>query len=66
MFRVGRPQLRPAQRRLRRAVTVADLRSIARRRLPGGVFDYIDGGAEDELTLAANSNAYRRVTFRPR
>jgi L-lactate dehydrogenase (cytochrome) len=66
MFRVGRPQLSPAQRRLRRAVTVADLRSIARRRLPGGVFDYIDGGAEDELTLAANSNAYRRVTFRPR
>jgi L-lactate dehydrogenase (cytochrome) len=66
MFRVGRPQLRPSQRRLRRAVTVADLRSIARRRLPGGVFDYIDGGAEDELTLAANSQAYRRVTFRPR
>jgi L-lactate dehydrogenase (cytochrome) len=66
MFRFGRPQLRPTQRRLRRAVTVADLRSIAKRRLPGGVFDYIDGGAEDELTLAANSEAYRRVTFRPR
>jgi L-lactate dehydrogenase (cytochrome) len=30
------------------------------------VFDYIDGGAEDELTMAANSEAYRRVTFRPR
>ncbi|HUP15770.1 MAG TPA: alpha-hydroxy acid oxidase [Acidimicrobiia bacterium] len=66
MFLVGPPQLRPAQRRLRRSVTVADLRSIARRRLPGGVFDYIDGGAEDELTLAANIHAYRRVTFRPR
>jgi L-lactate dehydrogenase (cytochrome) len=45
---------------------VAALRSIARRRLPRGVFDYIDGGAEDELTLAANVDAYRRVTFRPR
>jgi L-lactate dehydrogenase (cytochrome) len=66
MFRVDRPELRLAKRRLRRAVTVSDLRSIARRRLPGGVFDYIDGGAEDELALAANSQAYRRVTFRPR
>jgi len=34
--------------------------------LPHGVFDYIDGGAEDELTLASNTEAYRRVTFRPR
>jgi L-lactate dehydrogenase (cytochrome) len=45
---------------------VADLRAIARRRLPGGVFDYIDGGAEDELTLESNLEAYRRVQFRPR
>jgi len=45
---------------------VADLRAIARRRLPRGVFDYIDGGAEDELALRSNSDAYRRVTFRPR
>jgi L-lactate dehydrogenase (cytochrome) len=66
MFRWGRPEWRGPQRRLRRAVSVADLRSMAKRRLPGGVFDYIDGGAEDELTLAANSEAYRRVTFRPR
>ena len=66
MFRWGRPEWRGPQRRLRRAASVTDLRSIAKRRLPGGVFDYIDGGAEDELTLAANSEAYRRVTFRPR
>ena len=45
---------------------MADLRAIARRRLPRGVFDYIDGGAEDELALRSNSDAYRRVTFRPR
>ena len=47
-------------------MSVTDLRSIARRRLPRGVFDYIDGGAEDEVTLASNTGAYRRVTFRPR
>lgn len=59
-------ELDPVARRLRHAVSVADLRRLARRRLPRGVFDYIDGGAEDERTLAANSDAYARVTFRPR
>ena len=53
-------------RRLRRAVSVADLRRQARRRLPRGVFDYIDGAAEDERTMAANSAAFARTTFRPR
>lgn len=56
----------PVERRLARVASVADLRRIARRRLPGGVFDYIDGAAEDERTLAANSDAYARATFRPR
>ncbi len=55
-----------AERRLRRAASVADLRRIAKRRLPAGVFDYIDGGAEDERTMAANEAAFARVTFRPR
>src|ERR1700758_185389 len=54
------------QRRLGRAASVDDLRRIARRRLPGGVFDYIDGGAEDERTLAANQAAFASATFRPR
>jgi len=45
---------------------VADLRVLAKRRLPRGVFDYIDGGAEDELALRSNSEAYGRMTFRPR
>lgn len=53
-------------RRLARAANVGDLRRIAKRRLPSGVFDYIDGGAEDELTLRRNRAAYRRVEFRPR
>jgi L-lactate dehydrogenase (cytochrome) len=59
-------ELDPVARRLARAASVADLRAIARRRLPRGVFDYIDGAAEDERTMAANGDAYARRTFRPR
>jgi L-lactate dehydrogenase (cytochrome) len=56
----------PVERRLKRTASVADLRRIAKRRLPGGVFDYIDGAAEDERTLAANERAFAEETFRPR
>ncbi len=56
----------PVARRLSRAADVSDLRAIARRRLPRGVFDYVDGGAEDEVTLTANTDAFRRIQFRPR
>ena len=56
----------PIERRLAKAASVADLRRIAKRRLPGGVFDYIDGGAEDERTLRNNSDAFARIEFRPR
>ena len=59
-------ELSLTKRRLRKGVSVADLRAIAKRRLPRGVFDYIDGGAEDELALTSNTEAYRRMTFRPR
>jgi len=55
-----------AKRRLQTAANVDDLRKIARRRLPRGVFDYIDGGAEDERTMHANRDAFAAVTFRPR
>lgn len=47
-------------------VNLEDLRQRARRRLPRAVFDFIDGGAEDERTLRANRLAFRRYTFRPR
>jgi L-lactate dehydrogenase (cytochrome) len=50
----------------RRVVSVADLRRIAERRLPRVVFDYLDGGAEDEVTLRENERAFRAVAFRPR
>lgn len=61
-----RIELDPAARRLATAASVADLRRIARRRLPRGVFDYIDGGAEDERSLRNNSDAFARIEFRPR
>jgi L-lactate dehydrogenase (cytochrome) len=53
-------------RRLAKAASVDDLRRIAKRRLPRGCFDYIDGGAEDERTLAANSRAFADTRFVPR
>ena len=49
-----------------RVLTIADLRRLAQRRLPRIVFDYIDGGAEAEITLRENSRAYQDVTLRPR
>jgi len=49
-----------------RAVNIADLRLLARRRLPRVVFDYIDGGADDEITLRENCRIFDDVTFRPR
>jgi L-lactate dehydrogenase (cytochrome) len=61
-----RIELDANKRRLARSANVDDLRKIARRRLPRGVFDYIDGAAEDERTMAANRDAFARVTFRPR
>jgi L-lactate dehydrogenase (cytochrome) len=49
-----------------RVVNIEDLRRAARRRLPRAVFDYIDGGAESEITLRENCSAFDAVRFRPR
>jgi isopentenyl diphosphate isomerase/L-lactate dehydrogenase-like FMN-dependent dehydrogenase len=49
-----------------RVLNIEDLRRRAKRRLPRVVFDYIDGGAEDESTLRANCRAFEAVTLRPR
>jgi L-lactate dehydrogenase (cytochrome) len=56
----------PVERRLRSAASVDDFRRIARRRLPHGVFDYIDGGADDERSLARNVSAFGGYEFLPR
>lgn len=52
--------------KLDRAANIDDLRAMAKRRLPGGVFDYIDGGAEDEKSLGRNTTDFDRWSFRPR
>lgn len=49
-----------------RAIHIADLRRLAQRRLPRVVFDYVDGGADDEITLRENCRVFQDVTFRPR
>ena len=49
-----------------RVVCIADLRTVARARVPKAVFDYLDGGAEGEVTLRENCRVYDDVTFRPR
>jgi len=66
VLRFRRFEFDGVKRRLARAASIGDLRAIAKRRLPGGVFDYIDGGAEDEIAMARNTEAFRRVEFRPR
>jgi L-lactate dehydrogenase (cytochrome) len=66
VIRLRTPELDSVARRLSRAADIDDLRRIARRRLPRGVFDYIDGAAEDEVTAARNREAFHEIEFRPR
>lgn len=49
-----------------RVINIEDLRQKARRRLPPVVFDYLDGGADGEVTLRENCRAFERIGFRPR
>ncbi|WP_191969620.1 alpha-hydroxy acid oxidase [Neorhizobium galegae] len=48
-----------------RAVTIADLQAMARRRLPAFVMEYLEGGAEDEWTLRRNREVFSEIEFRP-
>ncbi|MEY2434029.1 MAG: hypothetical protein QOC92_3754 [Acidimicrobiaceae bacterium] len=66
VLRFRRPEVDANKRRLSRSANSDDLRKIAKRRLPRGVFDYIDGGAEDERTMRANRDAFEQLGFRPR
>lgn len=64
--RFARPTLSRRTRMLHRVANVADLRRQAQRRLPAGIFDYIDGAAEDEITVRRNSEAFSQFDFVPR
>jgi L-lactate dehydrogenase (cytochrome) len=66
LLKFQRPQLNPRQRRLERAYTIEDLRAAARRRVPRSVFDYVDGAAEQEISLQRARSAFERVEFHPR
>jgi L-lactate dehydrogenase (cytochrome) len=50
---------------LQRAINIDDLRKLAHRRVPRAVFDYIDGGADSEVTLRENRRAWEEIYFRP-
>jgi L-lactate dehydrogenase (cytochrome) len=65
LVRPRRPTGSATDRRLARAVTVGDLREIARRRVPRAVFDYTDGAAGAEVSLRRSREAFQRVEFRP-
>jgi L-lactate dehydrogenase (cytochrome) len=60
-----RPRLDATARRLAAALTIADLRTLAQRRTPRAAFDYTDGAAEDELSLARARQAFRDIEFHP-
>lgn len=51
---------------LSKAINIEDLRQLARRRLPRAIFDFFDGGAEDESTLRGNRAAFERVRLLPK
>ncbi|WP_052460316.1 alpha-hydroxy acid oxidase [Microbacterium gorillae] len=59
------PTLNPTDRRLEKALTIADLRHIAKRRTPRAPFDYTDGSAEGEISLARARQAFQDVEFHP-
>ena len=59
-------ELDATRRRLSACHDIADLRAAGRRLTPRPVFDYVDGGADEELSLRANTRAFRRWRFQPR
>jgi L-lactate dehydrogenase (cytochrome)/glycolate oxidase len=63
--RFKHPTWSPKKRRLAAALTVDDLRLIARRRTPRAAFDYTDGAADGEVSLARARQAFRDVEFHP-
>ncbi|MEB3023907.1 alpha-hydroxy acid oxidase [[Mycobacterium] crassicus] len=65
LIRFRRPRLNRTAQRLDAALTVEDLRLLAKRRTPKAAFDYTDGAAEDEISLARARQAFRDIEFHP-
>ncbi|OBA79122.1 alpha-hydroxy-acid oxidizing enzyme [Mycobacterium sp. 1164966.3] len=65
LIQFKRPEFNGTKRRLDAALTIEDLRRIAKRRTPRAAFDYTDGAAEDELSLQRARQAFRDIEFHP-
>ncbi len=65
LIRFKRPEFDRTKRRLDAALTIQDLRRIAKRRTPKAAFDYTDGAAEDELSIGRARQAFRDIEFHP-
>jgi L-lactate dehydrogenase (cytochrome) len=65
LMKFKKPELNLRKRRLESALTIYDLRDIAKRRTPAAAFDYTDGAAEGELSLARARQAFEDVEFHP-
>ena len=65
LIQFKKPELNGTKRRLAAALTIDDLRRIAKRRTPKAAFDYTDGAAEEELSLARARQAFRDIQFHP-
>ena len=65
LMKFKKPTLNGKKRRLESALTIHDLRMIAKRRTPKAAFDYTDGAAEAELSLARARQAFEDIEFHP-
>ncbi|KRA24172.1 alpha-hydroxy-acid oxidizing enzyme [Microbacterium sp. Root61] len=65
LMKFKKPELDGRKRRLDAALTIADLRTIAKRRTPKAAFDYTDGAAEGELSLSRARQAFEDIEFHP-
>jgi L-lactate dehydrogenase (cytochrome) len=65
LLELKRPEWNPRRSRLGGCYNVLDLRAKAEQRLPRAIFDYVDGGADEEQSLARNETAFREWTFVP-
>src|SRR5699024_2488312 len=65
LMQFKKPELNPVKRRLDKALTIADLRAIAKRRTPKAPFDYTDGSAEGEISYARARQAFEDIEFHP-
>lgn len=65
LMKFKKPDLDPKHRRLSAALTIDDLRTIAKRRTPAAAFDYTDGAAEGEISMERSVQAFEDIEFHP-